>query len=77
MGADCALIALLRRVAAGGDLEPDEVMALATASFGRQAATAWHQLVHWIEDADIRVGDVEYERLQRKELALLLEGLED
>lgn len=55
-----AVINLLRRVLEGELVSEGEVMELASADFTPRAGRAWHQLVHWVTDADIRARDPAY-----------------
>ena len=57
---DRAVISLLQRVLDGELVSEGEVMELAGANFAPRTGRAWHQLVHWVTDADLRARDPEY-----------------
>ena len=61
------LLSALRRVANGGDLTPEELDAAIPDPFAldRSERTAWEELSHWADDADIRAHDPLYARFKR------------
>lgn len=73
-----AMISLLRRVLEGELVSEGELVELASADFTPRAGRAWHQLMHWVTDADIRARDPGYASthlaLLRQEMKALDEG---
>jgi hypothetical protein len=48
---------LIERAVGGASITDEEVMALAGSDLIPAAGVAWHLLVHWMTDADIRARD--------------------
>ena len=73
-----AVRAILERVISGGDTTKEELESFPVGRelFSDLAATAWHQLYHWMADSDIRVRDPEYAAHLRRDLATLLVELD-
>jgi len=71
------LIAILRRVIEGGEVEYSELLAIAAAPMTLPAVEreAWFGLSYWADDADIRSKDPAYAPMRLEQLASHLQQL--
>lgn len=70
----CETAELLHRALQGEELCSEDLVGLIDRASGPEAA-ALHQLMHWIQDADIRGRDPEAAQWYRSELTRLLSEL--
>ena len=78
MDARLALIEMMKRVLADGNITNSELFAAAPDPTGlaELERVAWQRLSHWADDDDIRANDKDYADKQRQNIAEALADLE-